>query len=212
MPLPEPTETEAPAPSETPEEAKDVTEVFSDVHTDWYTDYVQYVYDNGLMTGIKGTDRFEPNANITKAQVAQVLYNMEGQPMVTNLRVIYELSDIPEIEWYTRAVAWAYNRGIVTGDTNAKKFFPNADVTREQLALMMYRYAEWKKYDVSATSDFAGLENAENVSNWAADGMRWAVGEGLISGVEKDGVKDLDPQGNATRAQMAAILQRFCEE
>ena len=77
---------------------------------------------------------------------------------------------------------------------------------------MMYRYAEWKKYDVSATSDFAGLENAENVSNWAAEGMRWAVGEGLISGVEKDGVKDLDPQGNATRAQMAAILQRFCEE
>ena len=114
-------------------------------------------------------------------------------------------------EWYADAVAWAYATGVVTGDLNAKKFFPNADVTREQLALMMYRYAAYKEYDVTAASDYEGLVNADKVNNWAAEGMSWAVGAGLISGIEKDGVKDLAPQGNASRAQVAAILQRFCE-
>ena len=94
---------------------------------------------------------------------------------------------------------------------NTKKFNPNADVTREQLALMMFRYAGYKKYDVSATSDYEGLVGAEKISNWAADGVSWAVGAGLISGVEANGVKDIAPQGSATRAQVAAILQRFCE-
>jgi hypothetical protein len=76
---------------------------------------------------------------------------------------------------------------------------------------MMYRYADYKKYDVTASSDLAGLKNAENTANWALNGVKWAVGQGLISGIEKDDVKDLAPQGNASRAQMAAILQRFCE-
>ena len=200
-----------PTPTETPEAKEPVTKVFSDVYKDWYTAYVQYVYDNDLMTGIKGTTKFAPNANITKAQVAQVLYNMEGQPAVEDKAVFRELNDVYEAEWYGNAVAWAFNNGVVTGDTNAKKFFPNADVTREQLALMMYRYAAFKKYDVTASSDLLGLKNAENTANWALDGVKWAVGAGLISGVEKNGVKDLSPQGNASRAQVAAILQRFCE-
>jgi hypothetical protein len=76
---------------------------------------------------------------------------------------------------------------------------------------MMFRYAQYKKYDTSATSDFAGLANADKVANWSMNGVKWAVGAGLISGIEKDSVKDLAPQGNASRAQMAAILQRFCE-
>ena len=210
---PQPTETEAPQPTETeaPAPEDDVTKIFDDVYTDWYTDYVQYVYDNNLMTGIKGTKHFAPNANITKAQVAQVLFNMEGQPEVENPTVFTELSDVYTAEWYADAVAWAYSTGVVTGDLNAKKFFPNADVTREQLALMMYRYAAYKEYDVTAASDYEGLVNADKVNNWAAEGMSWAVGAGLISGIEKDGVKDLAPQGNASRAQVAAILQRFCE-
>ena len=208
---PTPEVTEAPQPTGTPEVKDDVTTVFDDVYKDWYTEYVQYVYDNSLMTGIKGTKHFAPNANITKAQVAQVLYNMEGQPAVTDKAVFGALTDVYAGEWYANAVAWAYNTGVVTGDLNTKKFNPNADVTREQLALMMFRYAGFKKYDVSASSDLAGLKNAENVNNWAADGVKWAVGAGLISGIEKDGVKDLAPQGNASRAQVAAILQRFCE-
>jgi hypothetical protein len=76
---------------------------------------------------------------------------------------------------------------------------------------MMFRYASYKKYDVSASSDLAGLKNAENTANWAMDGVKWAVGQGLISGIDKNGVKDLAPQGNASRAQVAAILQRFCK-
>jgi hypothetical protein len=208
---PKPTETEIPTPTQEPEDTKWVTDVFTDVYPDWYTGYVQYVYENGLMTGIKGTSKFEPNANITKAQVAQVLYNMEGQPAVKNLSAFSALNDVYIGEWYGKAVAWAYSTGIVTGDTNAKKFFPNADVTREQLALMMYRYASYKEMDVSASGDLVNLKNAENVSNWAEAGVKWAVGSGLISGIEKDGVKDLAPQGNASRAQVAAILQRFCK-
>ena len=145
-------------PTETPGTTEEVTGVFTDVHEDWYTDYVQYVYDNGLMTGIKGTTEFQPNANITKAQVAQVLYNMEGQPEVTDKAVFEDLSDVYTAEWYADAVAWAYNNSIVTGDLNTKKFNPNADVTREQLALMMFRYATYKEYDVTDTSDFEGLK------------------------------------------------------
>ena len=199
-----PPETEAP-------ERENVTAVFDDVYNDWYTEYVQYVYNNDLMTGIKGTRHFAPNDNITKAQVAQVLYNMEGKPGIADRSVFTELKDVYESEWYADAVAWAYNMGVVTGDLNAKKFFPNADVTREQLALMMYRYAKYKAYDVSHTSDFAGLTGAEKIADWAKDGVTWAVGAGLISGIEKNGVKDIAPQGNASRAQVAAILQRFCE-
>ena len=210
-PTVEPTTEPTVEPTETPGVKDDVTKIFDDVYTDWYTDYVQYVYDNNLMTGIKGTKHFAPNANITKAQVAQVLYNMEGQPEVENQKVFTELNDVYAAEWYANAVAWAYNEGVVTGDLNTKKFNPNADVTREQLALMMFRYAQFKKYDTSATTDYAGLVNAEKVNNWAADGMNWAVGAGLVNGIEKAGVKDLAPQGNASRAQVAAILQRFCE-
>lgn len=189
-----------------------ITDVFSDVYEDWYTEYVEYVYTHFLMSGIAGTKEFQPNVNITKAQVAQVLYNMRNKPSVQgDYRVVYELNDVYRSEWYIDAVAWAYNEQIVTGDSNTKMFYPNADVTREQLALMMYRYAKYAGLDTSKTSDLAGMKNAENVSNWAEEGVRWAVGSGLISGIEKNGIKDLAPQGNATRAQMAAILQRFCE-
>ena len=199
------------APTRTPENTKSVTEIFKDVNDDWYTAYIQYVYDNGLMSGIQGTTLFQPNANILKAQVAQVLYNMDGKTEVTDKSVFTELKDVYEAEWYADAVAWAYNSGVVTGDLNTKKFSPNASVTREQLALMMYRYAQYKGYDTTATSELSGLKNADKVSNWALDAVKWAVGQGLISGVDKNGVKDLQPQGNASRAQMAAILQRFLE-
>lgn len=189
----------------------EIPAIFSDVHTDWYTEYVQYVYDEGIMSGISGTTKFQPNENITKAQVAQVLYNMEGKPNPGGDYIFNDLKDVYSVEWYADAVSWAYNTGIITGDINTMKFNPNAAVTREQLAIMLYRYASSKRYDVSAETDFAGLIHAENISNWAYDGVNWAVGAGLISGIDKNGVKDLAPQGNASRAQVAAILQRFCE-
>ena len=100
---------------------------------------------------------------------------------------------------------------MVTGNPNTGCFYPNDAATREQLAVMMFRYAKLKNYDVSQTSDFAGFENADKISKWAVDGMKWGVGAGLISGIDKGGIKDLAPQDTANRAQMAAILQRFCE-
>ena len=187
----------------------EIPPIFSDVYNDWYTSYVQYVYDETLMTGIKGTTKFDPLGNITKAQVAQVLYNIEGQPAVPDKSVFSELKDVYSSEWYANAVAWAYNSGVVTGDLNTKKFNPNANVTREQLALMMYRYAQYNGYKVDQSASLSGLKNQENVSNWSRASVEWAVGVGLISGIEKNGVKDLAPQGTASRAQMAAILQRF---
>ena len=194
-----------------------VTSVFRDVNNgDWYTDYVKFVYEKGLMSGNDGL--FEPNQSVSKAMVAQVLYNMEGKPAVSDKSVFQKLKDVYEKEWYGNAVAWAYAKGIITGDLNTKKFSPEADVTREQLALMYYRYAVAKSYSTKETSDLKGLKNAENVSNWALDAMKWAVGSKLISGIElKDSggkvyALDLAPQKTATRAQMAAILMRFYEK
>lgn len=192
-------------------EKKDVTKVFDDIYDEWYKEYVQYVYDNELMKGISGTRNFAPNEKITKAQVAQVLYNIEKQPNVSNRKVFDELKDVYENQWYSDAVAWAYSAGVIKGDTSVKKFFPNEDVTREQLALMMYRYAACKEYDLAVYGDWGNIQNVEATSEWALNGVKWAVDKGLIGGININGIKDLAPQGDATRAQMAAILQRFCE-
>ena len=192
------------------EDRKPVTEIFSDVYEGWYTEYVQYMYDNGIMSGIGGTDKFAPADAVTKAQVAQVLYNMEGKPEVTDQSACTELKDLYG-DWYTDAVCWAYNAGVVTGNLNTQKFQPNANVTREQFALMLYRYAQYKGYATDATSTFENLLNADKVSYWAEAGMKWAVGTGLISGSKTEAGLDLAPQRTATRAQMAAILTRFFE-
>ena len=207
---PTPTQIPEATPSEQPTDFQ-VQKLFKDVYKDWYTEYVQYVYDKGLMTGIKGTRLFQPMGNVTKAQVVQVLYNMEGKPEVIDEKVFYQLKDVYKEEWYADAVAWSYNNGVITGDLNAKKFFPNQDVTREQLALMLYRYAQYRDYDTSQTSDLSGLLNVHKVANWSEDGVRWAVGTGIISGVQIEGDRDLIPQGTASRAQIAAIFARFCE-
>lgn len=192
-------------------QSANVTELFDDVYNTWYTSYIQYVYDQGLMTGIKGTTLFKPDTQISKAEVAQVLYNMEGKPIVTDHSVFTSLLDVSETAWYADAVAWAYSKGIVTGDLYEKKFSPNTEVNREQLALMVYRYAKFKGYETTQASTFEGLVGAEQISSWALDGMKWAVGSGLISGIEADGIKYISPQKSASRAQVAAILQRFYE-
>ena len=113
----------------------EIPPIFSDVFTDWYTEAIQYVYDAGVMTGIKGTDLFGTFETVTKAQVAQVFYNMEENPEHSG-KVFEELSDVADYEWYADAVGWAYDTGVVTGDTNTKEFSPNSEVTREQLSLI----------------------------------------------------------------------------
>ncbi len=197
-------------------ESKPVTEVFDDVlDGSWYLDAAQYVYDNGLMSGYG--KEFTPNANMSRAMVVTTLYRMEGSPKVTDYSAYLSFKDVKTGDWYADAVAWALNNDIATGDPVNHKFNPNANVTREQLAAFLYRYTEFKGGSVTERGDLSNMKNADKVSSWALKEMQWAVGTELISGIAevKDDqivARDLAPQGNATRAQMATILQRYCQK
>ena len=196
------------------EAKKVVTEVFGDVNgSAWYVEAVQYVYDRGIMSGNEGL--FKPEANITRAQVVTTLYNMEGRPQVTDYRAVGEMIDVQAGQWYTDAVCWAYSVGVANGNSYTKMFNMNDPVTRQQLATFFYNYAEFKGFDTKTKADISGMAGADAVASYALNTMKWAVGTGLIKGSETivNGVTvyDLKPTGTATRAQMSAILQRFCE-
>ncbi len=201
-------------PSTKPEEKDPVTDVFEDVVEGlWYVEAVQYVYNSGLMSGFQ--NEFSPNANMSRAMVVTTLYRMEGSPAVTDYSAYLAFKDVKAGDWYADAVAWALNNDIATGDPINQKFNPNANVTREQLAAFLYRYTEFKGGSVTERGDFSDMKNADKVSSWALKEMQWAVGTELISGIvevkgEQIVARDLAPQGNATRAQMATILQRYC--
>ena len=132
-----------------------------------------------------------------------ILYRLEGEPEVSGTS---GFTDVEAGTWYTDAVAWAAANGIVNGTTDTT-FAPGEDITREQLVTVLYRYAESKGYDVSASADLSGYPDAGQVQDYAQPAMAWAVAEGIVEGV--DGT--LNPAGNATRAQIATILMRFCE-
>ena len=190
-----------------------VSDVFSDVKKGaWYEPGVQYVYDNGLMSGNKGL--FNPTADITRAQLVTTLYRLVGEPKVTDKSALTELSDVTEGTYYTNAVCWAYAKGVTTGSSG--KFLPADKLTRQQLAAFFFRFAEAMEMDTTARGDYSSMLNADKVATYAAEPMAWAVGTGLINGsdVNINGVmvKDLNPGGNTTRAQVATILMRFCEK
>ncbi len=170
---------------------------------DWYYDYISYVYDKGMMTGLT-KDIFGPADSIVRAQFAVILHRIEGEPLV---KAALDFDDVDNNTWYTEAVRWANVSQIATGYSDTKLFGTNDPITREQMAVMMYRYANYKKYDVSETADFSKFEDAAQVSGFAQEAMKWAVGTGIISG--KDNGTKLDPQGNASRAECAAIIMRF---
>ena len=177
---------------------------FTDVaEGDWFHDAVQYVYDNGLMDGV-GDGQFAPNATTNRAMVVTILYRLAGEPAVSGN---VGFTDVESGLWYTNAVAWAAQKGIVNGISETE-FAPAGDLTREQLATILYRYAESAGYDVSAQADLSGFPDAGDIQEYATQALSWAVAEGLLQGFEDD---TLRPQGNATRAQIAAILMRFCQ-
>ena len=190
-----------------------VTEYFADVpENKWYTGSVQYVFDEELMSG--SGDYFNPTKNVTRAQLVTTLYRLAGSPEVTDYSACKDFSDVAEGKYYTDAVCWAYNEGITTG--NNGKFDTTGNLTRQQMAAFFFRFAEVMGYDTTISTDFSHMLNADKVSDYAVSAMEWAVGAGLISGSEtKDEagnvVYDLNPRGNTTRAQLSAILQRFCE-
>ena len=177
---------------------------FKDVDTDaWYHEYVDYVVSKGLMQGVVA-DRFAPNATITRAMIVTILYRLEGSPAVSGT---IPFSDVSAGKWYTDAVIWGSENGIVEGYGNGK-FGPMDNITREQFAAIMYRYAKFKGYNTGKTADLSGYKDASSISGYALPAMKWSNAEGLITGRTAE---TLVPKGNTTRAEAAAIITRFIE-
>ena len=176
---------------------------FTDVHeSDWFYKDVAFAYENGLFAGTSDTT-FSPNTSMTRAMLVAVLYRLEGKPSVSGRS---GFSDVTSGSYYEDAVTWAADNGIVYG-TSASTFSPNANVTREQMTAILYRYAQYKKYDTAASSSLNGFTDHASVSGYAAASLEWAVAEELVYG----SAGKLMPTGDATRAQVAAILHRFVE-
>lgn len=177
---------------------------FTDVKEgDWYYESVAYVFQHGLMTGTSDTT-FSPNLTTTRGMIVTILYRMEGSPETPGWA---PFDDVSQGKYYTHPVAWAAWNGIVNGKT-ATTFAPEEPITREQLAAILYRYAKFKGYDVSGQGDLGQFTDRGKIQAYALEAISWANAEGLIAGIDK-GI--LDPGGPATRAQVAAILQRFCQ-
>lgn len=178
---------------------------FNDVSAnDWFASAVDYVTGKGMMNGT-AANTFSPKANTTRGMVVTVLYRLENQPSTSAA----SFTDVASGAYYANAVAWANANGIVSG-YGSGKFGPNDKVTREQLAAILYRYAQYKKYDVSVGEDtnILSYNDAQSISSYAIPAIQWACGAGVVTG--KSGSK-LDPKGNATRAEVAVMLMRFCE-
>ncbi|WP_419056892.1 S-layer homology domain-containing protein [Evtepia gabavorous] len=177
---------------------------FTDVKSgDWFYEAVQYVYDKGMMTGVSA-DRFAPASTTTRGMIVTILYRLENEPAVSGGSAF---TDVESGAWYADAVAWAAANDIVNG-TSATTFAPNSPITREQMAAILYRYAAYKGYDVSQKADLSGYTDATSISGYAKDALAWANAQKLITGVTDT---TLNPQGSATRAQVATILMRLCE-
>ena len=176
---------------------------FTDVHlADWFYEYVSFAYRYGLMEGINSY-QFAPDASTTRAMVVQILYRMSGEPYVSYSS---GFTDVASNAWYSDAIAWAARNNIVNG-TSATTFDPNAPVTREQFATMLYRYANYRGFKTSVSANILSYYDVGQVSEYAFPGLEWACAKGIVNGTSTG---YLTPQGNATRAQLAAMLMRFC--
>ena len=169
---------------------------------DWYGDAVAAVYAQGLMMGT-AEDTFAPELAATRGMVVSILHRLAGSPTVS--AEVFE--DVTADDWYGQAVAWAASEGIASG-TSAETFSPNAAVTREQLAALLCNFAAQQEVDTTARSDLSNFDDAATVSDWAQDAVSWAHAEGLLAGTS---ATTLSPQGEATRAQLAAMLVRFSD-
>ena len=175
---------------------------FTDVEENgWYHTGVDFMVRNGFMNGV-ADDAFDVDGNLTRAQLVTILYRIAGEPESTATN---PFADVADGQWYTNAVIWAAENGIVKG-VNTTTFAPNDQITREQIATILFRYAKAEKVE----GKLAGFPDAEKISDYAADAMAWAVEQGLINGIsESDGKTYLAPQETATRAQIAVILMRY---
>ena len=176
---------------------------FKDVAGYWALSFIRRAYTDGLMNGVS-SDRFAPDEKLNRAMVVTMLYRLAGEPFVSTGR---SFSDVPEDSWYAKSVAWASKNGIVNGIGN-DQFAPLENITREQLAAMLYRYAQYCKYDVSVGEDtnILSYSDAQEISAYAFSAIQWACGAGLMQGRTESTIV---PQGTATRAEAAAIFVRF---
>lgn len=179
--------------------------LFADVRTnDWFFDDVMFVHQNGLMSGISDTT-FSPSANATRAQLAVIFYRMDGSHAVDSEATFTDVPRNSGTAWYYDAVTWAQQNGILEGYEDGT-FHPDELITREQLAVVFCNYAEYKERSTAAAGDVSAFADVQEISPWAQEAMKWAVGSGLIGG-KGNGV--LDPRGTATRAEVAAMLHNF---
>lgn len=191
--------------AETDDKAEE-TAAFSDVAADdWFFESVNYAKENGLMSGVSSTE-FAPEESVTRAMLVVVLHRLEGTPPPAKSS---EFADVAADEWYTAGIAWAAEQGIVNGVEDTK-FAPDAKITREQIAAIMHRYAVYKGYDVSVgeSTNILSYDDVDKVSEYAIAPVQWAVGSGLVKGKT---ASTLNPEDNATRAEIAVILHRFIE-
>lgn len=171
---------------------------------DWYYDDVVYVYRKGYMDGMSST-RFGGELNTTRGQIVTILWRLTGEPRATKRN---PFTDVSSKQYYYDAISWAYDAGVVDG-FDARTFKPDQNVTREQLAAILYRYAKYMNLSTSGSAYLAKYRDADKIANWAYDAMAWANYRGLINGTS---ATRIDPKGYATRAQIAAILHRFAVE
>ncbi len=182
--------------------AANIKNVFADVQNNaWYSEAIAYVYNKGMMNGTDA-GKFEPNATTTRAMLVTMLHRLENEPAAAAAK----FSDVASGQWFSKAVAWAAANGVVNGYENGT-FAPNAAITREQLAAILYRFAQFKGYDVSVKGNLSSFSDNAQVSDWAKEAMQWAVGAGIINGDNNA----LKPTGNATRAEVAIMLMRYIE-
>ena len=177
---------------------------YSDLNRDaWYHQCVDYALENDLMTGMGG-GIFSPNGTLTRAEAVTVLWKLENKPQVS-----YQLNfeDVAEGQWFTEMVRWAVSKKIMAGNGDGT-FGPNSPITREQLAAVLYRYAAYKKYDVSAKGNLSSFTDASKISGWANEAMQWAYGTKLMQG---NGDGTINPTGNTKRCEFASMIMKFNE-
>ena len=176
---------------------------FTDMNGHWAYDAVSYAYKNSLMNGVNAS-RFAPDSTLNRAMMVTMLYRMTGSPAVSGNSVF---SDVPSGKWYSDAVQWASVNGVVNG-VGKHRFAPDTQITREQMASMMMRYAQFKQYSTGKSADLSAFNDAGSISSWALESMKWANAAGLINGRT---ASTIAPQDTANRAEAATILMRFCE-
>jgi len=192
-----------------PRDASCVMSVYTDLdRTEWYHDAIHYCLEHTLMQSVDGS-RFDPEGLTTRAMIITILWRLEGCPVV-NYAMNFE--DVDADQWYIEAIRWAVSEKLIEG-YGSGKFGTDDPITREQLVTVMWRYAICKGYNVSVgeNTNILSYGDVSDAAEWAIPALQWACGSGVIQGIADGSTVNLQPQGNASRAQTAAILQRFCE-